>query len=337
MGTVVNMSIYTSGENVAPEIDSLLANIENKYLSRKVESSELSAVNKGAEAGRPVEVSAEMRGYIEGALAISKKSGGAFDITVGDVSDLWDFDSEGASVPDAGKIRSLLERVGHENVRLSGSAVEVAEGASLDLGGIGKGIGCDELEGYFKGREEITGALVNIGGSSTVTYGQKGTGKPWRVAIQNPRESEQSPYLGVLEVDGVRHISTSGDYEKYFEADGKRYHHILDPATGFPAESGLVQTTVVMGGAGAGAGSASSVNDDGTGDGGTGGAGEGGGALSDALSTACFVLGKEAGMELLKAFGAEGIFVDEGRNVYVTDGLAGEFEMLASEYSLSQG
>ena len=114
--------------------------------------------------------------------------------------------------------------------------------------------------------------------------------------------------MGYVSLEGTRYISTSGDYEKYFEQDGKRYHHILDPHTGYPARRGLISVTVICGS----------------------------GLLSDGLSTACFVLGKEKALDLLDQYGAEGILVDENKNVVMTEGIRDSYTPLSSDYKLTK-
>jgi thiamine biosynthesis lipoprotein len=305
MGTVADITIYARGEDTTADITAILADIEERYISWRADGSEIAEINAAAATGKPTEVSDEMRGYIAATLSVAGNSGGAFDPTVGALTRLWDFDGGGGTVPEDGGIRKLMENVGYDRIKLQGGTVSVATGTGIDLGGIGKGIGCDAIQAYLESDEGITGALVNVGGSSTVTYGIKSDGTPWKVAVLDPRDV--TGFLGVLELEGVNHISTSGDYEKYFEKDGKRYHHILDPATGYPADSGLIAVTVV---------SAS-------------------GAEADALSTACFVLGRDKAAALLEKYGANGIFVDDERKVYVTDGLKDRFELLADGYEVA--
>ncbi|MDR3304974.1 MAG: FAD:protein FMN transferase [Clostridiales Family XIII bacterium] len=300
MGTVVDITLYAKGADKTNEIPPILSEIENKLISWRNDDSELARINKGA--GSPMEISDEMKNYLENAIAIAANSGGAFDPTVGGLSRLWDFDNEEEIIPGQEAIAELLNHVGYEKIAVEGNTISLTGGVSIDLGGIGKGIGCDEVQKYLEENEEITGALINIGGSSTVVYGAKASGEPWKIALQNPRDS--AGYAGALTLAGTHYISTSGDYEKYFEKDGKRYHHILDPATGYPAESGLMSVTVA----------ASS------------------GALSDALSTACFVLGKEKSMALLSKYDAEAVFIGSDKNITVTDGLKENFELMSDDY-----
>ena len=147
---------------------------------------------------------------------------------------------------------------------------------------------------------------MNLGGSSVMTYGSKPDGSSWNVAVTDPRAENEDDYLGVVALNGTEFLSTSGDYEKYFIENGVRYHHIMDPSTGYPAESGVTGVTVVCDT----------------------------GLEADALSTACFVLGVEKGAQLLKAYGADGLFVDEDHHVYLTEGMKERFSLLADSYSV---
>ena len=301
MGTVVTQTIYSDDENAAKEITDLLTGVENKGISWRTSGSEIAKINNGAKSGSSVEVSADIKGYIEKALDIARNSDGAFDPAIGELTQLWDFDSGEEIVPDEEDINASLESVNYSNITLAGNTVSLSNNAIIDLGAVGKGLGCDEIEKYLDNRGDISGMLVNLGGSSTLTYGQKDSGEPWQIAVLDPRDP--TGYLGALTLEGTYHISTSGDYEKYFQADGIRYHHILDPRTGYPAQSGSISVTVVSKE----------------------------GAVSDGLSTACFVLGKDNSMDLLKQYDADAIFVDEDKNVYITEGLAEKFQLIAAD------
>lgn len=183
------------------------------------------------------------------------------------------------------------------------SSLYIEDQCTLDLGAVGKGIACDVAQNYLKQQKEVSGAVIAVGGS-ILLYGSKADGSNWKVAVQNPR-GQDGEAMGVLSLSGTTNVSTSGDYEKYFMQDGKRYHHILDPSTGYPADSGLISVTV--------------VSDN--------------GLLSDGLSTACFVLGKEKGQKLLESYGAEGIFIDQNKKVTVTKGLKDKFTILDEAYT----
>ena len=161
-------------------------------------------------------------------------------------------------------------------------------GMSLDLGAVGKGISCDNLRDKLKSLN-ISGAVISVGGS-IVTYGRKPDGSAWNVGIVNPHDT--SSYIGTLTLTGDWSVSTSGDYERYVEADGIRYHHIIDPETGYPADAGLSSVTVMSHY----------------------------GALSDALSTACFVLGTEKAQDLLEQYDAYAVMVEHSGKVILSEG-----------------
>ena len=304
MGTVVFQTIYSEDKEIAPEILELLTALEQEKLSWRAEGSEIAEINRNSKEGNPTEVSVETMGYLAHALAIAKNSGGAFDPAIGMLTKLWDFDDAKNTVPPAEEIEALLEGADFRNIRLDCVFVWADKGASIDMGAIGKGIGCDEAEKYFDERSGVESALINLGGSSILTYGTKDSGEPWTIAVLDPRADG---HLGYIEITGTKHISTSGDYNRYFIKDGRRYHHILDPFTGYPADAGLMSVTV--------------VSDN--------------GAESDALSTAALVLGKDKALELLEKYGAEGIFVDTDKNVYVTGQLKGKFTLTAKGYKLA--
>ena len=241
-------------------------------------------------------------------MILSEKSGGKLDPTIGKLTRLWNIDGEDSKeeIPDQKEIENLLKDIGYERIIQNDRNVTMERNVSLDFGAVGKGIGCDEIDRLLKEDDAVEGAVISVGGS-ILTYGEKEDGEPWTVAIADPR-SEEGNYLGTLGIEGEKFISTSGDYEKYFIKDGERYHHILDPDTGYPAKSGLISTTVVCDS----------------------------GLLSDGLSTACFILGREKAFHLLEEYGAEGILVDEDKNVYVTEGLKSSFILMADGYQMSQ-
>ena len=189
-------------------------------------------------------VSDETAGYLKQVLDLSKASDGAMDPTMGKVIRLWDIDGENPHIPNEDELNSLLENVGYEKVTLDGNEVTMPEGVTLDLGAAGKGIGCDAAKQILENHEEVSGMILNLGGSSVMSYGSKPDGSSWQVAVTDPRDTE-GDYLGVVALNGTEFLSTSGDYEKYFIEDGVRYHHILDPSIGYPARSGLTSVTVV--------------------------------------------------------------------------------------------
>ena len=305
MDTVVSETLYTTGEDINTEIGNKIREIETKYLSWTDENSQIAKLN--ASAGETTEVSEELAGYLARIEQLASDSDGAFDPTLGKVIRLWDIDGEDPHVPETSELDALLKDVGYQKVTLDGNKVTMPEGVTLDLGAAGKGIGCDAAQKILDADKNVSGMILNLGGSSVMSYGSKPDGSAWQVAVTDPRDTE-GDYLGVVTLNGTEFLSTSGDYEKYFIEDGVRYHHILDPATGYPSRSGLTSVTVVC--------------DD--------------GLNADGLSTACFVLGKEKAEELLKKYNADGLFVDDSDHVWMTEGMKERFQLLKDTYSIGE-
>lgn len=298
MGTVVSETLYTDGEDITTEIEREIASVENTYLSRKIAKSEISVINSKASAA-PVEMTDTLAEYMDTLLEISRDSGGAFDPSVGALSALWDFDSDSENVPSDDDIKKCLSYGSYADINLSGKSISLPPGLELDLGAAGKGIALDVAESILSSDKEVSGAVISVGESSILTYGNKPDGSDWQIAIRDPRDKENT--IGTLVLSGTNCIGTSGDYQKYFEKNGRRYHHILDPSTGYPAESGVISVTVVCKS----------------------------GIICDALSTACFVLGADEGMKLAEKYGAEAIFVKDDESIAMTKG-AGKLWQSAS-------
>jgi thiamine biosynthesis lipoprotein len=186
----------------------------------------------------------------------------------------------------------------------------------IDMGAVGKGIALDLLWNLCEAGEygSVSGT-VSVGGSIAV-YAAKPDNTAWKLGIQNPR-GQTGEVMGVYESNAGCFLSTSGDYEKYFEEDGKRYHHILDPSTGYPADNGLISVTIIIPMTDASGADVSHENQ---------------GLLTDALSTACFILGRDDGMKLAQEYGAQAIFIDRDYNVYTTDGLKKSFQITDETY-----
>ena len=302
MDTVMNLTVY--GENAAAALESAekeLHTLDEAVLSRTAEGSELYALNTSN--GETVEYGADdiLPALIETSLTISDATEGAFDPTLAPVLDAWGFTKDEHRVPPADELKELLSHTGCGKVALEKTAdgwtVTLLDGAQLDLGGIAKGYAADLLRAQLE-KEGVTSATLDLGGDVFV-MGRKTDGSDWRIAVKDPADTES--YLGVVSA-ADKFIVTSGVYERYFEENGVRYHHILDPKTGCPAESGLVSVTVLC------------EN----------------GAWADALSTACFVLGPDGALALRDDLADQGtdfeliLVTDDGRVLY-TDGLADAF------------
>ena len=305
MDTVVSETLYTSGADINTQIGEKLREMETTLLSWTEENSQISQLNNAD--GKTMEVSDDLAADLEKIRQLSQDSNGAFDPTLGKIIRLWDIAGENPHVPDQSEIDTLLPEVGYEKIQVDGNNVTLLDGCTLDLGAVGKGMGCDQIMDYLQTQPDVFGMILNLGGSSVMTYGEKPDGSSWKVALTDPRDTE-GDYLGAITLDANQFLSTSGDYEKYFIEDGIRYHHILDPKTGYPVKNGLTSVTIVC--------------DQ--------------GYLADGLSTACFVLGMDAAKPLLEKYGAEAVFVDEDKNVYVTSGLMDKFELMKDGYTVNE-
>ncbi len=278
MGTVVTEKIYGDNPGTAiKDIGSIINGLEDMISWRK-ENSAVGILNKEGRVQNKYlgEVIYDMQ-------SLSRLTEGKFDLTVGAVSRLWNIGEENERVPSEAEIKEALKTVGTDKIQAQGYTLSVNEGTLIDFGAIGKGYACDLVYNYLS-QTDINGAIISVGGSIAAYGDYNKKGDKWRIAITHPREADK--YLGVLSLD-EGFVSTSGDYERYFEKDGKRYHHILDATTGYPSDSGLISVTVV----------AES------------------GVISDALSTACLLVGEKKAIEILEGAGASGVLVDESLNI----------------------
>lgn len=279
MGTIVSQKAYSPyGAKHIQKVNTILNALENE-ISRNRANSAVSLLNEEGYAE-----SAQTAEIIRSCKELSEKTKGAFDITVGGIVDLWDFGGENESLPSQKELEKALEEKGFEKLTVSEDEITLSSKAKVDLGAVGKGLGCDMAISYYKAADDCEGAIISVGGSVGCFGKHNKQGDKWRVAIRHPRQ--ENSFLGVISLD-EGFVSTSGDYEKYFIENDVRYHHILDARTGYPAGSGLISVTVICDS----------------------------GLLSDALSTACFILGKEESLPLLEEYKASAIFVAEDMTV----------------------
>ncbi len=299
MGSYVQQTVYGANrEEGARQAAAAAAKLEDLISWRK-ESSDTARINEAA-GSTFVPIDAQTEEILSAALSVCEKSGGALDITIAPVSRLWNFDDT-PRLPEDSMIQKFQEKVDYTTLSLpgDGTAALQAHSTALDLGAVGKGAACDAAVAAYR-ESGVKRAIVAVGGSVGL-FGGKPFGRAWTVAVRDPAGSGS---LGLLSLrEGF--VSTSGSYEKCFTENGKTYHHLLDPATGYPAESGLVSVTVWSGS----------------------------GVLSDGLSTACFVLGLEKSLPLLDEFGAGAVFITEDDKVYVTENLEAAFSLSASGYT----
>ena len=305
MGTVISITVYPGegtsekeGGELAKELFGDVQRLEEETLSRRLETSEVFKLNDRAGEGY-VPVSEELLELLEECKTIWKDSDGAFDVSLGPLVELWNVDELAqdetkARLPKEQEIQEAKSRCGSDKLTVTEDGILLEAGMVLDLGSVGKGIALDRIREKLDARskedpEKGVAGIFSLGGS-ILTYGEKPGGNPWKVAVTDPLNPGET--IGTLSLTGTWCVSTSGDYERYFVVDGVRYHHLLDPATGSPARSGLCSVTILSKS----------------------------GFLSDALSTACFVLGKEKGMELAEKWGAEILVVEMDGEAFLSEG-----------------
>mgnify|MGYP004530202287 CR=1 FL=1 len=239
--TVIGLQFYAgaNGQELMDHCVEMCGNYENTF-SRTLETSELYAINHRTE--NTVTVSDDVARLISVGLEYYQISNGKFDITVAPLSDLWDFKSEDATVPDADDIANALKKVGADQISLSGNTLTfTSDDVMIDLGALVKGFAADQLKAYLT-ENGVTSGLLNLGGN-VLTIGSRPDGSDWSIGIQKPFD-DNKPIADVIKVKDQTVVS-SGIYERYFRQDGVIYHHILDPDTGYPIQNDLWGVSVI--------------------------------------------------------------------------------------------
>lgn len=295
MDTVISAEVVgADSKKCIAEIEEIIISLDSDILSRHNGDSEISILNKN----RGGKISGKLEEYLTVMLDISRKSGGKFDFTLGAVSDLWSFTSN-PCVPDEEALNTALASSGYGKITVSGNDISYAsDNLIIDFGASGKGIALDEIKAMLDGKK-VKEATVSVGGSVLI-YGKEEK----TVGIRDPY-SNAGDHIAKITVSDVC-ISTSGSYERRFEENGKEYHHILDPETGYPVENDLISVTIISES----------------------------GILSDCLSTACFVLGLEEGVKLAEEYGCEAIFVTADKKIYATSEIYSSTEITDDSYTL---
>ena len=289
------MSVTAYGADAESAVSDAIAEIErlDALLSTGETDSEIYKLNQNGGGS----ISEDTSYILERALEIWKSTDGCFEIGIYPLMQEWGFTDGNYKVPDKETLQKLLPLADSSKIDFNEKDQTVSfeqDGMEIDFGGIAKGYTSGRIMDIFR-EHGITSGMVSLGGNVQV-LGIKTDGSKWRVAVQNPEDTEN--YLGVLETQD-RAVITSGGYERYFEQDGKTYQHILDPKTGYPADSGLTSVTI--------------VSADGT--------------LADGLSTSLFVMGKEKAVAYWRAHSEEfdAILVEKDGTVSVTENIADQF------------
>ena len=299
MDTVMTLTAYgKSCEEALEEAEKELYRLD-ALLSRTSEKSLISEINNGS--GTEVVVAEEVAELLKTAEQFSVATDGTFDVTIAPVVSAWGFTEDHYRVPAQEELEQLLQFVGAEHMEIGENSVCLSRETQIDLGGIAKGYASDRVAEIFRSYGVERG-WISLGGNVMAT-GTKPDGNPWKVGIQHPESPAEERYVGFVFLENAYAV-TSGGYQRVFEEEGETYHHIIDPAIGYPANSGLVSVTIV----------ASSEQ-------------KGNGTMCDALSTALFVMGEERALEFWRSSGYafDAVLVTEDGRVVVTGGLADRF------------
>ena len=299
MDTVMQLRAYgPAAEDALAQAEAEIYRLEG-VLSCRDKQAALARLNEtgGGTAGE------ETAALLQTALTLCEQTGGAYDPALGALSEAWGFSTGAYRVPEPDALSEAMQSSGAGLVQLDGISVTLTNGAQLDLGGIAKGYAGDAVRTVLA-EFGVTSAVIDLGGDVAIislggnvaAVGKKPDGSAWTVGLQDPDRPEA--YFGTVSIEDAC-VVTSGAYQRYFEENGVCYHHILDPHTGCPAESGVKSVSVV-------------AQDD---------------TLADALSTALFVMGLDAGAEFQKSSGLafEAVFVTDDNTVWITPGLAGRY------------
>lgn len=294
MGSPVNIKVYgeRNGDDLCSNAFERISFIDRAYLSHNISTSAVSVLN----AEKTIVADKWLSDYLDACVELSEKSD-CFTLFCGEMKELWKIE-DGGYLPSDDEIAKTLDNLKNTSLKIDSNTISITNGF-LDLGALGKGTACDEAIDYLK-KQKVENALVTVGGSVGVM------GKdPYKIGVRNPFGG-QSDYFAILNISDC-FISTSGDYEKYFEKDGVRYSHIFDARTGKPVQNDITSVTVVADN----------------------------GALSDFLSTAIFCEGIPNGLMLAEEFDAEVVIVKKDKSVLITDGLEDKLTIQDESFSVS--
>lgn len=303
LDTLIQLKAYgKNSEKATNEAMDAISDIDD-IMSPTKPTSDVVKINNNA--GKDfVKINENTLEVIKTSIKYSKLSKGNFDITVGPLVKLWGIGTENARVPSKEEIDTTLKLINYENVLIDEKNKSIklkSPKEAIDLGGIAKGFAGDKAREILENKG-IKSAYLNLGGN-IVTIGNKTDGTPWNIGIQDPL-SDRGEYFGIVRVSN-KSVVSSGNYERFFIKDNKRYHHILNTKTGYPSESGILSSTII---------SDKSID-------------------GDALSTITFILGLEKSMEIIENIdGVDAIFVTTDKKVHTTSNIAKDFKLSSKEY-----
>lgn len=303
LNTIIKIDLYDCRDETLLDEAVALCDQYEKLFSRTLSSSEIYKLNAGTlqKKGEAFVLSSETADLVSAGLDYCKLSDGAFDITIEPVSSLWDFTSEDKKIPDKEELEAALPLVNYKNVVLENNTIQFLNPEmGLDLGAIAKGYIADRIKEFLV-ENGVKSAVINLGGN-VLCIGSKPDGTPFRIGIQKPF-ADQSETAAIMDISD-KSVVSSGIYERYFEQDGKFYHHILNPKTGYSYDNHLVSVTIICD---------KSVDGDG-------------------LSTSCFALGLEKGMELVNRLpDVQAVFITDDYELHYSRGFTDKIPVTDAE------
>lgn len=307
--TAVTITIYNepdaskSGELIN-ECFKICDNYENLF-SRTIKNSDVSRINQQQcpeatgtihnstlQNNTYIQVNPSVAEIIKDSKKYSRLTGGAFDITIAPLTDLWHINTNTGDIPSSDAVKNALKHINHKNITVKENSVKLSDSRSqIDLGGIAKGYVADKIKDYLIS-QNISSAIIDLGGN-ILTIGSKTESSDFTIGIKKPFSDNPAEYAATINISD-KSVVTSGIYERYFKKDGNIYHHILDPKTGYPAKNALYSVTII-----------SDKSEDG-----------------DALSTGTFLLGLDKGLSLINSLeNTEAIFITDKNDIILSDGL----------------
>lgn len=303
MGTAIKVSLYDGGsEKVLDKVFDRVLELEN-LVSINKEGTEIDELNKNAGI-KSVKLSDDSKNIIEKGLYYSSLSSGGYDISIGSLVKLWSIGLPEAKIPTESEIKESLENINYKDVEINGNEVFLKKkGMLLDLGSIAKGYAADEIAKILV-NEGVEKAIIDLGGN-IYALGKKSEESPWKIGVQNPFD-DRGNIVGTLLTEN-KSVVTTGIYERFIEDGDKKYHHVLNPKTGYPYNTDIVGVTIIAD---------KSID-------------------ADALSTLVFTMGIQNGIEFIENMeNVDAIFITNNKNVYKTNGIKESFNVTNDEFKL---
>lgn len=302
LGTVCYIKIYGGNQEILNNCFNILDDITDS-MAVNLKDSQIYKINE-LNLNEKFQVDSDLKLILDKSFEMSEFTKNYFDISLGSIVNLWQIGTDKQHLPNDIDISNALKSVGLNNIVWDGKYISRKNlDTKLDLGAIAKGFAADKVSEYLKS-QNIKSAIINLGGNVEL-IGKKPDNSKFKVGIQDPR-SDRNQYLGIVELEN-KTIVTSGDYERYFIENGRRYHHIFDRYTGYPSDKGIMAVAIIHNNS----------------------------MEADALSTALFAMGKEEGMKLVESLhNVECMYITNDKELYATEGFKNVFTLTNSDYSL---